>query len=671
MAVVMVDMIVKRIIFLLLLTSCSGVKVYNENERRTDLYRNRFLVKIRIVQESYRQGQFDSALQTLKSMNRASLWPMEKAVHRNLTGMVLFSQRQYKGAVVHFNGALARSEEGGDDEGLTAQITLNLASGYFKMGLKEKAVSTLEQLEVEYLSGEDATKYHKLMYKLSVELADENRAVLSLIYYLGPKTKISELENDLYFKYLLSYFLKLSRSEKWTFLEEFEDENFLCIAYLAYLELEELYYKGSKDDAKDLLEWLGEKFETHAEISILIKNFAYRVEDYEQINSRAIGVVLPLSGRNQRFGQRALLGVDSAFRQILEQKQEQERGDPYRLYVEDSEGSGGVGAFRVQELIEKHHVSAIIGGLFSTEALKEYLEARRRGVLFISLSPIYLPKKEKNHLLLEVPGSVESQLHKLFSEKMLNRFGRRVAIVYPKGPRGEAYVNEFWRLSQRKGKEVEVNGVHLYKKGQTDYRDPVRKLLGLKFIRNRQEELELLQDVYALEGKQSIRRIQTLRPSIDFDWVFLPAIPKEAIQIIPAFGYFDAFGLRLFGGPSWRSRSLSRESENGQWGPLYFVGDDIHPQKTAFAKSFISRYTRRPKLIEMRAYDSFRLVDSLLKGGRFSSRDEFDLFIQKKATLQGMTGQWKLIDGVWIKEMIPLTLAKGKVHPLEKKDEAL
>ena len=54
---------------------------------------------------------------------------------------------------------------------------------------------------------------------------------------------------------------------------------------------------------------------------------------------------------------------------------------------------------------------------------------------------------------------------------------------------------------------------------------------------------------YDSEKNVSVRRVvQKLKPLIDFDWVFVPSAPYNAIQIIPSFNYFDATELMI--GPS-------------------------------------------------------------------------------------------------------------------------
>ncbi|MBT5095507.1 MAG: ABC transporter substrate-binding protein, partial [Halobacteriovoraceae bacterium] len=591
------------LLLLLFLQGCGGISMLS-TKKRTDIYRVEFLKKIEQIKGQYRQGYKDEALAQLKAISVETLKQPERSMRLNLIGVIHFSTGNYETAIFNFNQAISSSEE---DPSLRSQIYLNLASSYYKLEHHEKSYESLVLSNYKTLHPREVKKYHQLHYELAKKLGKRDEAVLSLTLYLSDKKQISELKSDLHFEKLLNAFFSMGSSEKLKFLEDTAEEKALVVGYLAYLEAEKLYYNGKKDDGKDVLEWIEKSFENQPEAIQLVKNFHFRIENFGKIDLSSVGVILPLSGEKEGYGKRALYGVDSALAEkngaLLEGQK------PYRVFVKDSKGSGAVGAYQIRQLIENNYVTAIIGGLYSKEATKEYLEAKRHGVLFISLSQIYLPKEEKDHLLVEIDGSVESQVNQILSSSMLENFGKRGAIIYPRSERGRAYVNEFWRKSQATG--VTLTGVLAYDKKLTDFRDPVRNLLGLKFPRERKEELDLLSEIHSLEKRNSARRIQHLKPQVDFDWVFIPARPREALQLIPSFSYFDAFGLNLIGGPSWRSQRLSRESS--KLGHLYFIGDDVEETNNQFTNKFLARYKKRPKLIEMRAYDSLHVAASLLK----------------------------------------------------------
>ena len=642
--------IVQLIILVFLLSSCGGIQMLSGGKKEK-LYTDAFTAKIETIKTNYKAGKKEEALGELLKMDEKLLMPTERALRRNLIGVIYFSKADFEKAIFNFDQALLTSRL---DEGLTAQIYLNLASCYYKLDLIEKAYSTMSAATFNTLSANELSKFHKLKYRLAKELGKDRDVIISLIHYLGNKTKISDFKSDPLYEMLMSRFVKLETKEKFKIFEEFEERETLIVGYLAYLEAEKLYYSGEKGEAEDLLGWVEKGFNKYPEIDSLVKNFGFRMENTAKIDTNAIGILLPLSGKRANFGQRALKGFDAAMLQLKEKGE----STPFNIHIKDSLGSGVVGAQAVRELVEKNFVSVIVGGLFPNEAEKEYLEAKRHGVFFISLSQIYLPKEQKDHLLLEVPGSIESQINQLFSPEMLEKFGRKAAIIYPKTQRGASIVDEFWRKSILN--EVEVTDVLGFEKKGGDYRLPVKKLLGLQYPRERQEEYDILEEIYALEDNRSMRRIQTLKPQVDFDWVFIPSFPLEAIQIIPSFTYYDAFNVTIFGGPSWRSKRLKQESY--KFKNIHLVGDDVKDLGEYFTKWFITKYERPPGLIEMRAFDSFQIINGLIKDRTFSTREELDLHIRGLSELDGLTGSFKLGEGVWLKKMVSLHLRNGKLN---------
>lgn len=635
--------------------SCAGISTLS-SRGYSDLYSKKFLEQVKIVKNLYKSGSDDLALRSLKNMREIDLFPVERSLRRNLIGVILFGQAKYEQAVFNFDLGLATSRL---DKALNAQIYLNLASSYYKLSLMKKAYAALILVDHSDLKIKESNKAYLLKYTVAKELDKKSSEIEALISYLGQYNNLAELKSDSYFHQLSSSFFNLSERERADTLEKFEDSKFLSVMYLAYLEAEKLYYSGDKEKAKYLLEWTHERVSKDGEISKNIEAFMNRAQGHNKMNWSSIGIVLPLSGKVKKFGERALLGIDYGLKKSL--------GDDFSgkldLHILDSEASGAVGAYRVRELIQDKQVSIVIGGLFPSEAIKEYRAAKNNGAFFISLSPIFLPREEKDHLLVEIPGSVESQVSSLFTDDMLEKFGKKAAIIYPNTSRGNSYIDEFWR--QASLNDVNVTGVFNYNKNQHDYRDPVRKLLNLKFKRERQEELELLTEVHSLEKSGYVKRIQQLEPVINFDWVFIPAFPREAMQLLPSFSYFDAFKLNIIGGPSWRSSSLVKESR--KLGKFYFVGDDVDQSRLEFFNGFSNLYSARPKLIEMRANDALQVVKNVLSGESFSTREDLDRYVKNMGTLSGTTGSWDLRDGIWIKNMASLVVSRGKIRKIFEK----
>src|SRR5690606_29150022 len=76
--------------------------------------------------------------------------------------------------------------------------------------------------------------------------------------------------------------------------------------------------------------------------------------------------------------------------------------------------------------------------------------------------------------------------------------------------------------------------------------------------------------------------------------------------------YYDAFNIRFLGGTSWRSRALSRVSENQN---VYFVGDELTDEVDLLRKSFFREYGKSPGVVEMMGFSAAKITFELLQEG--------------------------------------------------------
>ena len=587
-------------------------------------------------------------------MEQTSPDQKQQALIKNLFGVFYFQEPNYDKAIEYFKQAV---EIRTPDVSLIAQANLNLSSAYYKKKELESSEKYFKNIEPANLEPSEKKKYYHLGYKIASELHGDKAGLKYLVYYLSDYKTLSDLKQSPFLERLTQNYMTMTYSEKVRFLEEFDEQKSLVVPYLGYLEAERLYHTGQKESSKDVLAWINSNYGEEAEIAKLAKGLEFKMANFAKIDPSAIGVVLPLSDpKKAKFAKRAMLGIDLAFRNYFGKN----GGTAPTLHIKDSHGSPVVGAARVKELIEKKFVSVIIGGLFAKEATKEYLEAKKYGVMFISLSQIYLPRSEKTHLLVEVSGSVESILNRVFSDDILQKFGKKAALLYPNSESGRTFMNEFWDLARKKG--VKVSAVQSFQKNMTDYRPPVRKILSLNFTRERKEEKEMYDQIHSLQKKGSIRRVQTLTPVVSFDWIFVPASPREALQIIPSFNYYDAPKVNFVGIPSWQSGVFVKRSS--RLNPIYAIGGKGGEEGEKFRQTFEEKFKRKARLIETLSFEAMSVVANILNSYSFSTRDELELFMIQRGDLKGITGNWKYNEGLWIKEMSPLKIFRGKTNPL-------
>jgi ABC-type branched-subunit amino acid transport system substrate-binding protein len=213
----------------------------------------------------------------------------------------------------------------------------------------------------------------------------------------------NELINNRNYKSLTRYFSLLNYEQKISMLKQFETSNYTVIPHLAVHLAMDLKRVERFDESNEIVFWVKRHF---SDYGFSIEKYFDKRSVHEPIQKNTIGLVLPLSGDKAKFGQKVLLGISLANSELEK---------PYDLIIRDSQGSSQVASYQIKDLVQNFQVSLIVGGLFSDTAKKQYLTADKLGVTFISLAPVYISKKRKTVLLVEVPGSVESQVAALMA----------------------------------------------------------------------------------------------------------------------------------------------------------------------------------------------------------------------------------------------------------------
>ncbi|MCM2351638.1 MAG: penicillin-binding protein activator [Bacteriovoracaceae bacterium] len=607
--------------------------------------------KLNEARDLIKENKHKLAITKLSELHDDSLTPVEKSLKYNLKGVTLFNMGEVDKSLLNFEVSEKYAPR---DTQLYSQVQLNMASGHYKLGQFNELKERLDKIDRKQLTNAEVKKYAQLALAYGNKVQNHLMIVTSSVLLLDEARSIAALQPTSIYQPLKESFSKLTQGQKIEFLEAFNDSKNLAVAHLAQIEADERYLAGDKSGAQDVIAWLNSEFSDNEEVQKFTKEFQLRLDNSSRISISDIGLVLPLSGEKGSFGQKALSGVDTGLKVLG-------LNENVKIHTKDSNDSPAQAAQAVLELIREKKVSFIIGGLFPESAKAEYMEARKYGVLYISLSQINLPKEEKNHHLIEVQGSIESQVEALLSEDMINKFGSRIGVIFPDNEGGRAYVDEIWRKATQKS--LKVTSVASFPKNIHDYRDTAQLFLGLKYPRERVEELKILDNVYSQE-KTAIRRVQTLPPVLDFDWVFLATYPHEATQLIPTLGYYDANRIKVVGGPSWVSKSLVKEQKN--LGTLYFVGDDPEDLNQEMLTKFREIYGKPAGLIEILALDAMKLgADALhASGDEISGRDEFDAKVKGLGKLKGLSTEWEYKDGVWIKRMNAMAITRGEIVKL-------
>jgi ABC-type branched-subunit amino acid transport system substrate-binding protein len=597
------------------------------------------------------KNQLKPALSKLTLLKDDELTPVEKAVKYNLRGVIFFNESNWEKSLANFDIAKKYIPS---DSALKSQIHLNIGSVYYKQSAFPELKNALDQVVPEALNDNEVKKFAQLKLVWANKYEKHPVIVESSMILLKDTKTFSEIKESSLHENFMNSYQAMSEGEKVRVLDRFKKLSPLPTIYLAEIESDRRYFHGDKSGARDLVNWLDDEFSSHPFVVEYVKEFKQRLDFSGRMSLSGVGVVLPLSGDKSQFGQRTLFGMEVALK-------EAQATQSLELYAKDNMGSPTVGAQAVREVIFEKKVPIVIGGLFPDLAKTEYLEARKYGVFFISLSPVQLPRDQKSHLLLEVTGSIESQIHTLTTTEHLTKFGKRVGLIYPEGELGKSIIDEFWRKVD--DGTIQITAVASYPKPSKEYLDPVQRFLGLKFTRERKEENAIWQSVYSGE-KSSIRRIQVLPPSVDFDWAFLATLPHESQSLIPTFAYYDAKDMTIFGGPTWgSSKDLLRDQK--MWGkPVYFVGEDPLDIPQQFFKSFFEIHGKQPGVVEAIAYDGMKAALQLVSNQSSTDREDFDQSLRSRGTIIGLNKSWTLLEGLWVKNLDILVITKGEIKKL-------
>ncbi len=622
--------------------SCAGIKPLAKEKQFSENFKKQIvLVKKEMIVKNYVKAR-----QILLGIKRDNLKPIERSEKYNVLGLIEFGEGQFSRAKKHFVRALSFDF---NQPELINQIVLNIASAEYKLGNYKEAFDRLDSIEVDSLVQRDRKKRYILAYIMAKKLKKEDDEFFSLVGLLSSIETKRDLVGNRYYKILSYKFSQIDEKKKLRLLSQFRKKNpSTVVAHLAYNLSMNFYKVGKEEQAKKVKEWILDNFPSYqANFSDVRKA---DIEVFQEIDVKKIGVILPLSGKKRTFGLRALDGITLALKKL---------GDPFKLIVRDSKNSVNAAATYARNLIVEEKVAMIIGGLFSQTAQREYETAQKLGGIYISLSPIYLESDRKDSLLVELPGSIESQVNAALSESVAQKLGKRVAIFYPDNNIGSAYLNEFWKLSDERQFEVVTAGS--YPANQTDFRDSISNMVGLKYQRERQEEYDLWESIYKAKYKNT-KRIQILKPVVEFDWIFVPSFPQQAIQIIPSFRYVGVKKVPFMGGPSWRSRSLI--ARQGKLGKIFYIGDLIEEKKESFRKVYAAEYKSQPKLLETMGYDSVYLANEILQNKDWSDRESLNREFSERKTVNSYLSQWSRIGQSWIKAMNVSRITKRGIKKL-------
>ncbi len=416
-------------------------------------------------------------------------------------------------------------------------------------------------------------------------------------------------------------------------------------------------------DAADILIAFLKAYPQHSESSNareLVAGLLQRL----QFAPLTVGCLLPLSGSYELYGQRALNGIELA----LNAMQSGPAPLPIKLLIKDTASEDSRAIEAVQELVEAK-AGIILGPMVTAPAAAR--EAQRLQIPMITFTQktdIASGDYVFRHFITP-QSQVQALVHYFVNAMGLHNF----AIMHPNDQYGKTFRAMFWEEVVRQGGRVV--GVEGYESNETDFTLAFKKIKGthhpvpadlalrssVQAIRHPNQPpgsdvpAPFFDPVTRLSGlyhqtpaKARSKASDSARSdryddevNVDFEVLFIPDAPQKAGLIIPQVAYNDIQGVYLAGTNLWHSTQLidmCRDYLNHAVLVDGFFKESQSETVQRFVQLYRDTYNSDPGSIEAFAFDSARLVFTLMANPDIRMRHDLRNLLLQSSLTEGVTG---------------------------------
>jgi len=357
----------------------------------------------------------------------------------------------------------------------------------------------------------------------------------------------------------------------------------------------------------------------------------------------SIGVILPLSGAHQPFGERVLQGIQLA----LKEMDSYEKNFPVSLVTRDSKGDPLEAEKAVEELATKEKVIAIIGPLLTITVDKAVKKAQQLKVPLLTLSqkePLY----GKGDFIFQNSLTPSDQIQALVTYAIKELELRTFAVFYPNSPYGVYFKNLFTQEAIRRGGKV--LGAVAYPEEQTDFSQEIKGFFKIK----------------AKQKESSRHASEEFRVGLSVDSLFIPDTHDRVGLILSQMAYFDVRGFPFLGTNAWNGPdliSIAGKSAEGATFVDAFFKKASSPLVARFVEEFQKAYQREPETLEALSYDGAKLLLEIIRSKGISSPIQMKDELRKIQNFQGVSGLKGFgEDGKTIRTLSILKVKKGQIE---------
>lgn len=335
-----------------------------------------------------------------------------------------------------------------------------------------------------------------------------------------------------------------------------------------------------------------------------------------------IGVVLPLSGEWQKFGEQILDGIT-----LRIEKYTSETAGKLTRVLYDSRGEN-LEAARIIKELSLSGTSAAIGPLTSEET------AIASAMLSCGDMPLIFPTASQGGLTelsttgFQLQPNLEWQGIRMADFAIEYLKADTAAVITPTSPENLRMTRAFTKRFEKLGGTI--LGVERFRVRDTDFGPYVRDVKSLIIG-------ELLDSIIFISDDGDT--IEAEEVPVWIDCLYIPARAEQLRQLLPQISFYN-LNTTYLGGDGWGSKMVYRLGERVT-GKCYFssgnINDGIGEEYVKFVTDFDLRYGRQPGRLEAWGYDAMSLLCSAFQSGNYS-RSEIAQYLRNVKKYPGVSG---------------------------------
>lgn len=322
----------------------------------------------------------------------------------------------------------------------------------------------------------------------------------------------------------------------------------------------------------------------------------------EEDNNFRVGMLLPLSGKAEKYGQ----GLKNAALMALDDV----KTDNLILQFYDTRSTSSGARIAIENALAQNS-KLILGPLMSSsvQAIEETTTSRDVPVIAFSTNTSVLQPQVYTLGLL-----VDEQVERIVGYAA--RQGRkRLALLLPDNDSGITIAKAAIAAAQKNN--ITVSKIAFYPPETTDFSASVKALTDydersarLARVRSSLKKQANAGNVNAEKALKRLERIQALG-DVDFDAVLIPESGVRLKSALAMFGYYDVYSpkVRFLGTAIWDTTDMSRETmAHGSWYPALSKSHGAY-----FASKYNDVFGEKPASIYSLAYDAVALSAALAR----------------------------------------------------------